>query len=572
MNETVKQYKQHGLSTLPVKQDKSPASRQWLSEVDLSEFDNCYGIGIKCGKASGGLECIDFDNHFADAKKIIADFISNEQVKQIYDKYKLPIASTVSGGYHLLFRCEKNEGNQKLAQRPKWNENRWIPDTIIETRGEGGYFVAEPTPGYKVIRNSLSDMASITPEERGILINIAKSFNEWNEPKETQFEEREKPGNYYNTKSEAIDDVENVLLKAGWKKVNTHGWRRPGKKEGISATFGKVAENVFYVFTSNAYPFEPESGYKPFQVVGLLEYGGDFKKFASDLAEKYQLSTPDTYNKKPDKPKEKIHTPKELDDILSKCYIDVSIPVEKPPVIMYINHGVTPGDNFKRLLTLSNISCLTGKSKSKKTFLLTKIISTFGKNTVDQQNKFLAELPNNKRTVLHFDTEQSEYDAYVTGKRIHDMAGINLDHVGLWGLREYKPKERLRIITHAVEKFSKSTGIMFIDGVADLVRSINSEEEADEILHLFMKWTKIYNIHICAVLHQNKKDNFATGWIGTQIMKKAELVMAVEKDPEENNCSMVSCDVIRGVEDFKDFHFEIDEQGFPVITNERINF
>jgi hypothetical protein len=140
-----------------------------------------------------------------------------------------------------------------------------------------------------------------------------------------------------------------------------------------------------------------------------------------------------------------------------------------------------------------------------------------------------------------------------------------MQHVGTFNMREMKPKDRLKMVEGLIIKFKKSLGVVFIDGIADLVKSVNSEDEADEILFKLMHWTKVYDCHICCVLHQNKKDNFATGWLGTQIMKKAELVIAVEKDTHDNNYSNVSCDVIRGVKEFEDFKFYIDDNGFPRI-------
>ena len=61
-------------------------------------------------------------------------------------------------------------------------------------------------------------------------------------------------------------------------------WRRPGKSNGShSATFdGKV----FYVFSSNAAPFESGKGYSQFQVYTLLEHHGDFTESARALLDK----------------------------------------------------------------------------------------------------------------------------------------------------------------------------------------------------------------------------------------------------------------------------------------------
>jgi len=80
-----------------------------------------------------------------------------------------------------------------------------------------------------------------------------------------------------------------------------------------------------------------------------------------------------------------------------------------------------------------------------------------------------------------------------------------------------------------------------------------------------MKWTKVYNIHILCIIHQNKHDNFATGWLGSSIMKKTEAIISVTKDDANPSISLVSCDLIRGVMDFKSFQIYIDNEGLPQI-------
>ena len=121
MIDTLKHYNSKGLACLPVKKDKSPADGlvTWKGGVSVAEnYKNAYGIGILCGQVSGWLECIDFDNHFGDAKDVISSFITAPEIKELYEKYKFPIESTMNGGFHLFYRCDEINGNKKLAQKP----------------------------------------------------------------------------------------------------------------------------------------------------------------------------------------------------------------------------------------------------------------------------------------------------------------------------------------------------------------------------------------------------------------------------------------------------------------------
>jgi hypothetical protein len=534
METTLKQYWLAGYKTLPTLPDKSPVKgMSWKGGVnDLEKYT--HGVGIICGEISGGLECLDFDNHQNTAKKVLSEFLTGETL-EIYKKYKLPIERSLNGGFHLLYRCDVVGDNQKLAAVPVIGNGKWKPDVIIETRGEGGYFVAAPTEGYRVVRNNILKIARITPEEREVLIETAKSFNVWHQVIKVEQEEGERPGEIYNRKGEAIAEAKSALLSAGWTEVRDREWRRPEKDRGISATFGKVAENVFYCFSSNAHPFDSDSAYTPFQIVSLLEYGGDFKKFATELSKRYsdELTGGRGEERLIGGTGVKPVTESEYKGILRRAHIDLQIPISKPPIVMQIRDYEIGGSFERRLFTLGNFSCITGKSKSKKTFLTSLMLASATCNGMIEK-KFISHLPDGKKHVVLFDTEQSEYDAYITAKRIPKILGAEWENFKAFDLREYSPKQRCEIIDFAIREFKNNIGYMVIDGIADLATAINDEEEASRVVSLLMKWTKVYNCHITTVIHQNKNDNYATGHLGSAIMKKSECVISVEKNDTEH--------------------------------------
>ena len=104
-----------------------------------------------------------------------------------------------------------------------------------------------------------------------------------------------------------------------------------------------------------------------------------------------------------------------------------------------------------------------------------------------------------------------------------------------------------------------------IDGVADLVEDINDIEQSNKIISTLMKWSKDYNLYISTIIHQNKNDNYATGHLGSALIKKSEAVISVEKHSENPKYSKVSCDNIRGAMEFEDFSFYIDDNLMPKI-------
>jgi hypothetical protein len=89
--------------------------------------------------------------------------------------------------------------------------------------------------------------------------------------------------------------------------------------------------------------------------------------------------------------------------------------------------------------------------------------------------------------------------------------------------------------------------------------------ESNKVVTILMELSKKYNIHISTIIHQNKNDNFATGHLGSSLIKKSEAVISVEVNPIIRSFSTVSCDNIRGSLDFPDFQFFINENTLPEI-------
>ncbi len=258
-------------------------------------FANAHdALCILCGKVSGQLEIIDFD-------------AGGESFRTWWERIvptlrdRLVVESTPSGGRHVIYRCGAQVcGNLKLAQRQDGD----AIVTLIETRGEGGLFLCAPSPGYAVIQGDPCDVPTLTAAERDLLLQAAWELNEYlppvvDHPSHSGLvgqtapssaphsggasNNADRPGDDFNQRG----DVRAVLAQHGWALAQSaraagenEYWRRPGKAEGWSAS---LKNNVFYVFSSNAAPFEPNRAYAPFAVYALLEHGGDWAQAASSL-------------------------------------------------------------------------------------------------------------------------------------------------------------------------------------------------------------------------------------------------------------------------------------------------
>lgn len=243
-----------------------------------------YAIGVR------DVEGLDFDNKGnPDADTLYQSWVGLVTAFAPGLAQRLLCERTPSGGYHLVWRCSEIAGNQKLATRPPTEDEvkdapKLTSVTLIETRGKGGQFQVAPSPGYVLERGDWTRLPEITPAERAILLDCARALSRADrrtiDTSGTHGGGR--PGDWYN--EHKADETLPILEHAGWTVVSARGdvtyLRRPGKTDGISATYGYVAPGVLYVFSSNASPFEPNKAYNPFAVFTLLQQNGDYKAAA----------------------------------------------------------------------------------------------------------------------------------------------------------------------------------------------------------------------------------------------------------------------------------------------------
>lgn len=242
--------------------------------------------------------------------------------------------------------------------------------------------------------------------------------------------------------------------------------------------------------------------------------------------------------------------------------IDVNEVIPKPQIAISLANTKT--DGYAILGTLGNFSVIIGKAKAKKSFFINIAVSTaLSKDLILE--RFKSDLPNDKNEVLYFDTEQGKYHVQKAVKRIclqiNEPEPKNLH---TYFLRSLTPSERLEFIQNEIYSNDK-IGFVVIDGIKDLVTSINDEEQATNIASKLLKWTEERNIHIVTVLHQNKSDTNARGHIGTELINKAETVLEVAKSETDSNISIVTPQQCRNIEP-EVFAFEINEYGIPIIA------
>lgn len=286
-----------GLSVLPPKEDGSKApSGQWLqyqtNRASLDQLYTWYGIngapsrsgcGLVCGAVSGNLECIEFDagGRLYEHYKATARAMGHGDLIDRLDAGYLE--QSPSGGYHWLYYCPLISGSTKLALTADKH-------VLIETKGEGGYIITAPSNGqvhltgkaYTLISGGFSTIPKITPEERSILWDIARLFDEDHDktvdPWTIKYESigNTSPWDEYNARTNWRD----LLIEHGWTHVFTRGevqyWRRPGKDHSHSATVNYAGTDRLKCFSSSA-EFDTNGTYSRFGAYTVWEHGGDWK-------------------------------------------------------------------------------------------------------------------------------------------------------------------------------------------------------------------------------------------------------------------------------------------------------
>lgn len=286
---------------------------RWFDKSPL----NGTAIAVVAGTVSGKLEVLDFDCK-GEVYRAWASII-NTKKKDLFKS--LVIERSQSGGYHVFYRCESIiPGNTKLAKKRikvegeglftykekklkanKQSDGNWyiFPD-LIETRGEGGYVLVDPSPGYECIQKSLTQIPVISDQDRNLLIKTAHHFDE-NPPAPQKI-----PPKVYKTYqkstppwekfiSEANDrTIYDLLVSDGWQPTGKGGetpsggktiyLTRPGKNPRIGPSGSIIEGKIFKCFTSNAHPFAEDGSYSPFGVYAMIKFNGDYSQAAKSLS------------------------------------------------------------------------------------------------------------------------------------------------------------------------------------------------------------------------------------------------------------------------------------------------
>ena len=248
---------------------------------------------------------------------------------------------------------------------------------------------------------------------------------------------------------------------------------------------------------------------------------------------------------------------------------------------------------------IGGFGAISGQRKNGKTFLIAQLMATILSEGNERTKQYLPGLEVPQRTidflghqprVLYVDTEMEKLSSAKVLRRVHwlcnwDMTLPNDRFSVLW-LKNMPHddavkvhRQRYDLIRMAIDTIQPDA--IFIDGLRDLLASINDEESITNILNDFGSLAEDRNINIWMALHQNpsKKEDAddlkMRGWAGTEYGNKVSDTLVSIKSKTQNGVTFTVKQQDARDKDMDDWKFEVTDDagllGVPRIITKGTN-
>ena len=244
---------------------------------------------------------------------------------------------------------------------------------------------------------------------------------------------------------------------------------------------------------------------------------------------------------------------------------------------------------------VGGLAAISGQKKNGKSFVLTQLMAAILGNGSERIQTYLPGLTVPERTieyighlpnVLYIDTEMEKLYTAKVLRRVHWLCG--------WEMRT--PNERFNVLrlTNMPKDSDKQAymqrfdmiklaidviqpDVMFVDGLRDLLASINDEESITNTLDYFSGVAEDRKMSIWMALHQNpnrKNDEDGLkmrGWAGTELGNKVSDTLVSIKTKTANGVTFTVKQQDARDKDIDDWKFEVTDDagklGIPKITS-----
>ncbi|MFC8176557.1 bifunctional DNA primase/polymerase [Streptomyces sp. NPDC057325] len=340
-----------GLCVLPIKADgsKAPAVRSWTPyKVERStpaEHDTWFGpgrpggIAVVYGAVSGGVEMLEFEGLAVREGVLdeVTEIMDGSGLGKVWNTIRTGWATeSPSGGVHYRVRVDgvPAQPNTKLAQRLARPEE-YTPEerqrvaekpgarilrVLIETRGEGGYGLVEPSGGmvhasgraYVRLAGGPATIPTISADDMDAVRAVCRMVDALPKPETPKTAPKAsapmpgggvRPGEDFEARADWADILRDVFRPLTTRGSTTY-WGWADGTRGVKATTGHAADaDRLFVFTTSS-EFAPEVPYSKFGAYALLRHGGDYRAAATELRRQGYGSAPERRRLAPARPVE----------------------------------------------------------------------------------------------------------------------------------------------------------------------------------------------------------------------------------------------------------------------------
>ena len=294
-----------------------------------------------------------------------------------------------------------------------------------------------------------------------------------------------------------------------------------------------------------------------------------------------------------------LRTPEEIRlDTLRPYLLDPRVDYPEPYHMLEYN-----GVPFSKV---GGLAAMSGQKKNGKSFVLTQLMAAILGNGSERTQQYLPGLSVPERTieylrgirgideylpkVLYIDTEMEKLSSAKVMRRVHWLCGWDLkvpdNRFSVLWLKNIPPDDvkrayqiRYDYVRMAIEAIEPD--IVIVDGIRDLLSSINDEEQGTKILGELGSMAEDRQMSIWNALHQNPSrkndddDAKMRGWIGTELGNKVSDTLVSIKSKTANGVTFTVKQQDARDKDLDDWKFEITDDagnlGIPRITNSGTN-
>ena len=250
---------------------------------------------------------------------------------------------------------------------------------------------------------------------------------------------------------------------------------------------------------------------------------------------------------------------------------------------------------------IGGLGAMSGQKKNGKSFVITQLIAAIVGDGCERVKQFLPGLAVPERTIeylghkpkaLYIDTEMEKLSSAKVLRRVHWLCGVDMnqpfpeDRFSVLWLKNMPKEENVKaymkrwdLIRMAIDAIQPD--VVFIDGIRDLLSSINDEQQGTLILDELGSMAEDRRMCIWNALHQNPArkndddDAKMRGWIGTELGNKVSDTLVSIKSKTQNGVTFTVKQQDARDKDLDDWKFEITEDagnlGVPRIISSGTN-